>query len=173
MSDKKPSWMKKGGENVSKLRAVSRERATRLGLANPTSYLGSTSKRYSGEPLQISDHLVELWNVMRRVARNIILATLIIFVLPGFDDGNISLSPFIPLVLQVFNAVLNHIFNSFGNQDSVEIYIGSPLTPISMYISLAVFMGVLLALPITIRELMKFIRPGLKTKEYETLKSHC
>lgn len=170
MSDKKPSWMRKGSENVSKLGKISKERASRLGLSNTTAYIQSSAKVYTGEPLDISKHLVELWKVLRKIVKNIIIATIVIFILPGFEDGNIALSPFVPLVLQVFNAILNHIFNSFGNQESVEIYIGSPLTPISMYINLGVFMGVILALPITIRELMKYIGPGLKAKEYETLK---
>ncbi|MCY3410782.1 MAG: twin-arginine translocase subunit TatC [Candidatus Heimdallarchaeota archaeon] len=171
----KPNWMKEGEKNLANAPEKLRESLERTvpSLKNPgginfSATSDAQSKIISAEPMELSDHVIELYKLLRKVVRNIFICSVLVFILPGIEDGNLALYPFKPLVLQVLNVVIHHIFNSFDMQ-SVEIYIGSPLTPISMYINLGVFMGTLIALPLTLKQIMDFVTPGLTPKEIETL----
>jgi sec-independent protein translocase protein TatC len=167
MSKRKIGWMEKGKLNRSKLSERSRQQ---LGINNPNSFIYKNKSIGFGDQIELSDHLISFYILMRKITKNIFISTIIVLIIPGFEKGNFTIYPFKPMVLQVTNALITHIFNSFSSNYSIEIFIGSPLTPISLYLNMTVFLGILLALPMTVRQIMKFITPGLKEKEINNLK---
>ncbi len=125
------------------------------------------------DEMEVIEHIQELWVVLRKIAKIIALLTVVIMVVPGFRNGRLALSPYDPLVLQILSWIINYAKTSLvsGSTDGSEVhlYIGSPLAPITLYINLSLFIAILISLPITIRELMGYVRPGLTAKEYEVL----
>lgn len=166
MPKKTIGWMEKGKLNRSKLSEQTRQK---LGISNPTSFIYKRKTISFGDEIKLSNHFIDFYILMRKITKNIFISTFIVLILPGFEKGNLTINPFKPLVLQVTNSLISHIFNSFSSNYAIEIFIGSPLTPISLYLNITVFLGILFALPVTIRQIMIFITPGLKEKEIKNL----
>lgn len=149
----------------------SRKKDPLFGMTTPSL---STEKSLLEDQV-VWEHISELWVVLRRVARVIAILTLVIMILPGIENGQLTLSPYQPAVLMILDYIINFAKNallegaSSGNE--VRLYIGSPLAPISLYINMALFIATALSLPITVRELMAFIKPGLTEKEFEVMKT--
>ncbi len=125
------------------------------------------------EELEIQEHLIDLWVVLRKIARTVAIFTAITMVLPGMKNGIFTISPYRPAVLMLLNAIIKHSLDSLAEGaegDEVQVFIGSPLTPISLYINLAFFIAVLISLPVIIKELMAFLKPALTEEEYVILK---
>ncbi len=127
--------------------------------------------QYAGDELPVMDHLVELWTLLRRVAKIVFLITLAVLVVPGYSNGLITINPYHPLVLQILNGVISYGVSALkqGNGNT-DVYIQSPLAPVSLYLSFAVFIAVIISLPVTAKELYSYIRPGLTQKEDQVIK---
>ena len=143
-----------------------------LGMTTPS--LGNLNI----EPVKtnIVVHLSELWVILRRVVRFLVIAILFVALVPGFKDDKLSISPYEPAIIQILQIIIVYAKTSLiqgvaGNESQIRLFIGSPLSVISLYINLAVFFALVLSLPYIIREVMEWIKPGLTGKEYDILKS--
>jgi sec-independent protein translocase protein TatC len=145
----------------------SRKKKPMEGMTTPSLHIDTTNF----EEQEIWVHLGEMWVVLRKIARTIVILTAIVMVLPGISNSQLTLSPYQPAVLLILEYIINFAKNSLlsGGGEQVRLYIGSPLTPISLYINMALFIATVLSLPITVRELMSFIKPGLTKTEYEVI----
>ena len=134
----------------------------------------SLSKYAQGQNVEnVLPQLIELWTILRKIAKIVISVTLILAIIPGFKNGVLSLNPYEPLILQLLNGIVFFAKESLlqGSESNPPlIYIGSPTVPISLYINLTLFLAIFISFPVTIKELMKWVKPGLTTKEYDILK---
>ena len=122
----------------------------------------------------ILPQLVELWGILRNIAKIVIIVTICIAIIPGFRNGLVSINPYEPLVLQLLNEIIKFAKTSLlqgSGTGTPLIYIGSPTIPISLYINFTLFLAILVSIPVTIRELMKWVKPALTTKEFEVLQT--
>lgn len=122
------------------------------------------------DEMEISQHLVDLYVVLRKIAKIVFITTAIILVIPGYVDGKLALNPYKPLILQLLNLLIKYSLDALAGGGDVQVFIGSPLTPISLYLNIGTFVAIIVSLPITVKELMTFVRPGLTEKEWEILK---
>ncbi|MHA2029629.1 MAG: twin-arginine translocase subunit TatC [Candidatus Kariarchaeaceae archaeon] len=123
------------------------------------------------ENMELNQHLIDLWTVLRNITKIVFITTAIILVLPGYSDGHLAIDPYKPAVLQLLNYFIEFSLGSLSRGgDNVQVFVGSPLTPISFYLNIGTFVAILVSLPITIKELMSFVKPGLTEKEWEILK---
>lgn len=134
-----------------------------------SSYSGNTILKNYDE-MEISEHLVDFYVVLRKIAKTVFITTAIILVIPGYVDGKLALNPYKPLILQFLNILIKYSLNALAGGGDVQVFIGSPLTPISLYLNIGTFVAIIVSLPITVKELMTFVRPGLTDKEWEILK---
>jgi hypothetical protein len=94
----------------------------------------SNFKYHSGknfDEMEISEHLTDLWIVLRNIAKTVFIATAIILVLPGYANGKLALNPYKPAVLQLLNILIEYSISSLEAGGDVQVFIGSPLTPIT------------------------------------------
>jgi sec-independent protein translocase protein TatC len=134
----------------------------------------SVSKKHTyidlTDKIALETHLIDFWIVLRKIARTVLIFTIITLVIPGLKGGKLAISPYEPAVLLILNSIIKHSLGSLASGGDVEVFIGSPLTPITLYINLAFFIAVLISLPVTVKELTAFVRPGLTDAEYQILK---
>ncbi len=127
--------------------------------------------KYDGGPLPLEDHLIELWTRLRRVARTVFLLTLVVMVFPAYERGRFTLSPYRPAVLDLLNYIVTYGVESLQEGDAgITVYVGTPIAPVTLYINFAGSIALLISLPLTVRELYEYIRPGLTQRENEVLK---
>lgn len=122
------------------------------------------------DEMELNQHLIDLWTVLRKIFKVVFITTAIILVLPGYADNKILIDPYKPAVLQLLNLIIGYSLDSLSRGGEVSVFIGSPLAPISFYLNLGTFVAVLVSLPVTVKEMMSFVRPGLTDKEWEILK---
>ncbi|OLS28200.1 MAG: Sec-independent protein translocase protein TatCy [Candidatus Heimdallarchaeota archaeon LC_2] len=123
------------------------------------------------DEMELNQHLIDLWAVLRKIFKVVFITTVIILILPGYADNKILLDPYKPAILQLLNLIIGYTLDSLSRGGDVQVFIGSPLAPITFYLNLGAFVAVLISLPVTVKELMSFIRPGLTDKEWEIMKS--
>ncbi len=135
----------------------------------------SLSRYYTeSDTKEVLLHVQDLWIVLRRIAKYISILTVIVMIIPGLRNGNLALNPYEPLVLQLLSWIINFAKASLvsgtpANGGEVRLYIGSPLAPITLYLNLAFFIAVVLSIPVTVRELLDYVRDGLTRKEFIVL----
>lgn len=123
------------------------------------------------EHMELNQHIVDLWIVLRNIAKIVFITTAIVLVAPGYSDGKMAINPYKPAVLQLLNLIIDFTLGSLSTGGDVQVFVGSPLTPIAFYLNIGSFVAIVVSLPITVRELMSFVKPGLTEKEWEILKS--
>ncbi len=127
--------------------------------------------KYDGSPLPLDVHLMELWARLRKIARIVFLLTFIIMVIPSVDHGKLAIDPYRPFVLDLLNYVVTYGVQSLQQGSrNITVYVGTPIASISLYINFAASIAILISLPVTVRELYAYVRPGLTKKEDEVLK---
>ncbi len=127
--------------------------------------------KYDGGPLPLEDHLVELWTRLRKVARTVFLLTVIVMVFPSYENGHFTLSPYRPAVLDLLNYIVSYGVTSLQKGAAgITVYVGTPIAPVTLYINFAGSIALLISLPLTVRELYEYIRPGLTQREDEVLR---
>jgi sec-independent protein translocase protein TatC len=173
MSKSNPRWMQEGKAKRSKLKNlalphVSTQPSKTYQETNITNNTYTKSSSIEFDKYEVQEHLIDLWIVLRRIAKTVFFFTIITLTIPGIRNGVLTISPYEPAVLLILNSIIKHSLSSLGN--NVQVFIGSPLTPITVYLNLAFFIAVLISLPVIVKELMSFIRPGLTEVEYLILK---
>lgn len=127
--------------------------------------------KYDGSPIPLEDHLMELWTRLRRIARTVFILTLIVMVLPSYSDSRFALSPYRPAVLDLLNYIVTYGVQSLQEGAAgITVYVGTPIAPVTLYINFAGSIALLISLPITVKELYEYVRPGLTKRENEVLK---
>jgi len=162
-----PLWMKKGKANREKLNFHISDQNTTF-IQKPKSTVNQ-NKIKTTEPMEISEHVIELWIILRRIAKTVFISTLLVLIIPGMNNGIFTLNPYEPLVLQILNSIIKYTLASLSRGGEVSIYIGSPVAPVMVYLNLAIFIAFLISLPVTLKEIMSFVKPGLNDEEYQTL----
>ena len=110
--------------------------------------------------------------MLRKIVRRVLFITIFVMVAPGYKNGSLTTDPYEPAVLLLLDVIVNYAITSMGGHANgkIQIFIGSPLTIVSTYINLAIFVAILISLPIIIRELIAFVRPALSNAEFEVMK---
>ncbi|MCE7734922.1 MAG: hypothetical protein GPJ54_08605 [Candidatus Heimdallarchaeota archaeon] len=131
----------------------------------------SESSTINYDNMELNQHLIDLWVVLRNIAKLVFISTVVVLILPGYSDGKIAINPYKPAMLQLLNLIIDFTLTSLSTGGDVQVFVGSPLTPIAFYLNIGTFVAIVVSLPLTVKELMAFVKPGLTDKEWEILKS--